>query len=63
MDDIVAQFGRLRAWVARERRRLATTGNRPTQRYLRRARLCAEIDARILRDLVRELHALTREKH
>ena len=55
MKDVLARYGRMRAWVARERRRLARTGKRPSQRYLRRARLVDDIDPRSLRELLREL--------
>jgi hypothetical protein len=48
----------MRAWVAAERRRLERTGDRPTQRYLRRSRLVDDVDLITLRELVRELRAL-----
>ena len=58
MRDVLARYVRMRAWVARERRRLERTGKRPSQRYLRRARLLVEVDAVTMRELVRELAAL-----
>ncbi len=56
--DVFTRYARLRAWVARERRRLVHTGERPTQRYLRRARLVIEVDAVTIRELVREMRAI-----
>lgn len=55
--ELLARYRALRARVATERRRLARTGERPSQRYLRRARLCDEVDAVTLRELLRELRA------
>ena len=55
MKEVLARYRRMRAWVARERRRLARTGERPSQRFLRRARLVTEVDAVTLRELMREL--------
>jgi len=57
--DILTRYRALRRWVERERRRLARTGERPSQRYLRRSRLVADVDPMTLRELVRELRALT----
>jgi len=56
--EILARYRRMRAWVARERRRLAKSGERPTQRYLRRSRLVDDTDPLSLRELVRELCTL-----
>ena len=56
---LLARYRRLRAWVEGERRRLARTGKRPTQRYLRRARLVTEVDAVTLRELMRELRTFS----
>lgn len=56
---ILARYRRLRTWVAQERRRLERTGERPTQRYLRRARLLMDVDALTFRELVRELRAVS----
>jgi len=55
VTDLVARYRALRRWVERERRRLEKSGERPTQRYLRRARLIVEVDAITMRELVREL--------
>ena len=57
--EIMARYRALRLWVERERRRLARTGERPAQRYLRRARLLTEVDAITLRELLRELRAFS----
>jgi hypothetical protein len=57
--DLIARYRALRRWVERERRHLARTGERPTQRYLRRSRLVDDVDPMTLRELVRELRALT----
>lgn len=51
----MARYRALRRWVEAERLRLAKTGARPSQRYLRRARLVLEVDAITMRELVREL--------
>jgi len=59
--EILARYRALRRWVERERRRLARTGGRPAQRYLRRARLVMEVDEVTFRELVQELRALTKE--
>jgi hypothetical protein len=55
--ELLAAYRALCANVARENRRLAQTGERPTQRHLRRARLVLEIDRRTFRELARELVA------
>jgi hypothetical protein len=55
VTDLLARYHALRRWVDRERRRLKKTGERPTQRYLRRSRLVDSIDTITLRELVREL--------
>jgi len=57
-DEVLARYLEMRRWVERERRRLKRTGQRPTQRYLRRSRLLIEIDALTFRELVRELWAI-----
>lgn len=46
------------ARLGRQRRRLECTGERPSQRYLRRARLLDQVDLVTLRELVRELRAV-----
>jgi hypothetical protein len=56
--QIVGRYRAMRAWVARERWRLERTGERPSQRYLRRARLVDDVDLITLRELVRELRLL-----
>ena len=55
--DILARFRAMRRWVERERRRLEKTGERKSQRYLRRARLVDDVDPITLRELVRELRS------
>ena len=60
--EILARYLRMKSWVARERRRLATSGERPTQRYLRRSRLVDDTDPLSLRELLRELRAITPRK-
>ena len=57
MKDFLARYRALVRWVAQERVRLERTGDRPTQRYLRRARLVLEIDELTFRELARELTA------
>jgi len=57
VKDVLVRYRRLQAWVERERRRLRRTGARPSQRFLRRARLVADVDERTMRELVRELRA------
>jgi hypothetical protein len=57
VKDLLARYRAMRHWVQRERRRLKRTGARPTQRYLRRARLVVEVDEVTFRELVRELTA------
>jgi hypothetical protein len=57
--ELIALYRRMKAWVARERRRLERTGERPTQRYLRRSRLLIDVDAITFRELVRELVAMS----
>ena len=59
MKDLLARYRQMKAWVARERRRIAATGERPTQRYLRRSRLVDDVDPLSLRELLRELLALS----
>ena len=60
--NVIASYRRLRAWVASERRRLASTGERPTQKFLRRARLVDDIAPITMRELVRELQAFARRR-
>jgi len=55
---VMASYHALRRWVERERQRLQKTGERPTQRYLRRSRLVDSIDPLSLRELLRELSQL-----
>lgn len=55
MKDALARYRAMRRWVERERRRLKRTGERPSQAYLRRARLLIEVDATTFRELVQEL--------
>jgi len=50
--DLLARYRRLRAWVRRHR-------GRRDQVYLRRARLVDDVDARTLRELLRELRAFS----
>ena len=57
--EILACYRRMRRWVERERRRLEKTGERPSQIYLRRARLVIEVDAVTMRELVRELQVFS----
>ena len=56
--EILARYRALRRWVERERRRLERTGERPSQRYQRRARLVDDIDPLSLRELLRELREI-----
>jgi len=56
--EILARYRAMRRWVVRERRRLKRAGERPSQTYLRRARLVIEVDSTTCRELVRELRAL-----
>lgn len=56
--EILARYRKMRAWVERERRRLARTGERKSQRYLRRSQLVDDVDPITLRELMRELAAL-----
>ena len=53
--EILARYRALRRWVERERKRLQRTGERPSQQFLRRARLLDEIGTVTLSELVREL--------
>ncbi len=57
MRELLARYRALGRWVEREQKRLARTGERPSQQYLRRARLLVEVDERTFRELVRELRA------
>jgi len=56
--EILRKYGQMKAWVARERRRLKRTGERPTQQYLRRSRLVDDTDPISLRELLRELRSM-----
>jgi hypothetical protein len=58
VNDLLARYRALQRWVVRERRRLKRTGQRPTQRYLRRSRLVDDTDPTSLRELLRELRAM-----
>ena len=58
-DDLLARYRELQRWVTQERRRLAKSGKRGSQRYLRRARLLVEVDERTLRELLRELREVS----
>jgi hypothetical protein len=58
--EVLARYRRLQAWVRRERRRLERTRERPSQVYLRRARLLVDMDHLSLRELLRELLAMGR---
>jgi len=55
VTDLMARYRALQRWVERERGRLEKSGERPTQRYLRGARLVVEVDAVTMRELAREL--------
>ena len=55
--DLIGAYRRLRASVERERTRQRREGRRADQRFLRRSRLCADIDLRTLKELLRELEA------
>jgi hypothetical protein len=60
VKDLLARYRALVRWVELERARLERTGDRPTQRYLRRARLVLEIDEVTFRELARELDGISR---
>ena len=53
--EILARYRAMCRWVERERRRLEKTGERPSQRYLRRSRLVDDVDPVTLRELLLEL--------
>lgn len=53
--DLLARYRALRRWVEVERRRLAKTAARPSQTYLRRARLLIDVDEPTFMELIREL--------
>jgi len=55
VKDLLARYRALVRWVELERVLLERAGGRPTQRYLRRARLVLEIDEVTFRELAREL--------
>ena len=54
----MARFRAMERWVERERRRLEETGERKSQRFLRRSRLVDDVDPLTLRELLRELRAI-----
>ena len=58
-EKLLARYDRLQAWVEEERARLGDVGGRPDQEYLRRARLCADIERTDFVELVRELAYFT----
>ena len=58
MKDLMARFRAMERWVERERRRLEETGERKSQRFLRRSRLVDDVDPLTLRELLRELRAI-----
>ena len=58
-EILLVQYGRLQAWVERERARLKDAGPRPDQAFLRRARICADIERTDFVELVRELAYFT----
>jgi len=53
--ELMACYRAMKRWVEGERRRLEKTGERKSQRYLRRSRLLDDVDPITLRELVREL--------
>lgn len=55
MKELMARFRAMERWVERERRRLEETGERKSQRFLRRARLVDDVDPLTLKELLREL--------
>ena len=60
--EILARYHAMKRWVERERRRLARTRGRPSQKYLRRSRIVDDTDPVSLRDLLRELQTVTTRK-
>ena len=60
MKDLMARYHALGRWVERERRRLEKTGERKSQRFLRRSRLVDDTDPISLRELLRELQTIRR---
>ena len=58
-NEILPHYESLKRWVERERRRLEKTGERKSQRFLRRSRLVLDVDPITLRELVRELRAFS----
>jgi hypothetical protein len=54
-EEILPHYRALVRWVERERRRLEETGEKKSQRFLRRARLVDDVDPLTLRELLREL--------
>jgi hypothetical protein len=56
--DVLARYRAMKRWIEREWRRLDRTGERPSQRYLRRSRLVDDIDPLTLRAFLRELRDL-----
>src|SRR5688572_21828497 len=57
---VMASYRALVRWVERERRRLARTGERKSQKFLRRARLVVEVNEVTFRELVREMESVSR---
>ena len=51
--ELFARYDRLQSWVEREQ--FDDTGARPFQTYLRRSRLCADIERMDFEELLREL--------
>ena len=56
--EILTRYRALKRWVEGERRRLERTGERKSQRYLRRARLVDDIDPMTLGEILKELRSL-----
>jgi hypothetical protein len=59
VKDLMARFRAMERWVERERRRLEETGERKSQRFLRRARLVDDVDPMTLKELVHELRSFS----
>lgn len=62
VKDLLARYRALVRWVEQERIRLERTGERKSQRYLRRARLVLDLDELTFKELVRELDAVSRRR-
>lgn len=54
-EEVLPRFRAMERWVERERARLEKTGEKKSQRFLRRARLVDDVDPLTLRELLREL--------